>query len=37
MRYRHLADGLSKAGWTSGQIEKALGANLMRVCAESFG
>ncbi len=37
MRYRHLADGLSKAGWTSGQIEKALGANLMRVYAESFG
>lgn len=37
MRYRHLADGLSKAGWTSGQIEKALGANLMRVYGESFG
>ena len=37
MRYRHLADGLSAAGWTSGQIEKALGANLMRVYGESFG
>ena len=37
LRYRHLADGLSKAGWTSGQIEKALGGNLMRVYAETFG
>jgi membrane dipeptidase len=37
MRYRHLADGLSKAGWTTGQIEKALGANLLRVYGESFG
>ena len=37
MRYRHLADGLSKAGWTSGQVEKALGLNLMRVYGASFG
>jgi membrane dipeptidase len=37
MRYRHLADGLAKAGWTVGQIEKALGGNLMRVYGESFG
>jgi membrane dipeptidase len=37
LRYRHLADALSKAGWTAGQIEKALGANLMRVYGESFG
>jgi len=37
LRYRHLADGLSRAGWTSGQIEKALGANLMRVYGASFG
>jgi membrane dipeptidase len=37
MRYRHLAGGLSKAGWTTGQIEKALGGNLMRIYAESFG
>jgi membrane dipeptidase len=37
MRYRHLADGLSKAGWTAGQIEKALGGNLLRVYGESFG
>jgi membrane dipeptidase len=37
MRYRNLADGLSKAGWTVGQVEKALGANLMRVYGASFG
>ncbi len=37
MRFRHLADGLSKAGWTSRQIEKALGANLLRVYGEAFG
>jgi membrane dipeptidase len=36
-RYRHLADGLSKAGWTTGQVEKALGLNLMRVYGASFG
>ena len=34
---RHLADGLSKAGWTAGPVEKALGGNLMRVYGESFG
>jgi membrane dipeptidase len=37
MRYRHLAEGLSKAGWTTGQVAKALGGNLMRIYAESFG
>ena len=37
MRYHHLADGLSKAGWTTGQVEKALGLNLMRVYGASFG
>ena len=37
MRYRHLADGLSKAGWTTGQVEKALGGNLMRVYGDGFG
>lgn len=37
LRFRHLADGLSKAGWTTGQVEKALGGNLMRVYAETFG
>jgi membrane dipeptidase len=36
-RYRQLADGLSKAGWTVGQIEKALGGNLMRVYGDTFG
>ena len=36
MRYRHLADGLSRAGWTTPQIEKALGGNLLRVYGESF-
>lgn len=37
MRFRHLADGLSRDGWTTGQIEKALGGNLLRVYGESFG
>jgi membrane dipeptidase len=37
MRYRHLAEGLSKAGWTASEVEKALGANLMRVYGEAFG
>ena len=37
LRFRHLADGLSRTGWTTGQIEKALGGNLMRVYAEAFG
>jgi membrane dipeptidase len=36
-RYRRLADGLAKAGWTVGQIEKALGGNLMRVYGDTFG
>jgi membrane dipeptidase len=37
MRYRRLADGLSRAGWTSSQVEKALGGNLLRVYGETFG
>jgi len=37
MRYRRLADGLSKAGWTNTQVEKALGGNLLRVYGESIG
>jgi hypothetical protein len=37
MRYRHLADGLTKAGWTTGQVEKALGLDLVRVYGASFG
>ena len=31
MRFKHLADGLARAGWATGQIEKALGANLLRL------
>ncbi|KQT31004.1 hypothetical protein ASG29_15985 [Sphingomonas sp. Leaf412] len=34
MRFKHLADGLARAGWTTGQIEKALGANLLRLYGE---
>jgi membrane dipeptidase len=37
VRYRHRADGLSKAGWTTRQVENALGGSLMRVYGESFG
>ena len=36
MRFRHLADGLSRAGWSTTQVEKALGANLLRVYGETF-
>ncbi len=34
MRFRHLADGLSKAGWPARRIEKVLGDNLMRLYTE---
>jgi len=37
MRYRRLADGLSKAGWTTGQVEKALGVKSDAVYGASFG
>jgi membrane dipeptidase len=37
MRFKHLADGLSRAGWSTTQVEKALGANLLRVYGETFG
>lgn len=37
MRFRHLADGLSRAGWSTTQVEKALGSNLLRVYGEAFG
>ena len=37
LRFRHLADGLAKAGWTSAQIDKALGGNLLRLYGEAFG
>ena len=36
LRFRHLADGLSRAGWSTTQVEKALGANLLRVYGETF-
>lgn len=37
MRFKHLADGLSRAGWSTTQVEKALGANLLRLYGETFG
>lgn len=37
MRFKHLADGLARAGWNSRQIEKALGANLLRLYGEVWG
>jgi membrane dipeptidase len=37
MRFRHLVDGLAADGWTSTQIEKVLGGNLMRLYAETWG
>ena len=37
MRFKHLADGLARGGWTTGQIEKALGANLLRLYREVWG
>jgi membrane dipeptidase len=37
MRFKHLADGLARAGWATRQIEKALGANLLRLYGEVWG
>ncbi|MFD1612554.1 dipeptidase [Sphingomonas tabacisoli] len=37
MRFRMLADGLAKAGWSSARIDKVLGGNLMRLYAEVWG
>lgn len=37
MRFRHLADGLARAGWSSGRIEKVLGGNLLRLYREVWG
>lgn len=37
MRFRRLADGLAADGWTSAQIEKVLGGNLMRLYADVWG
>ena len=36
-RFHHLADALASARWTSAQIDKALGANLLRVYGEVWG
>jgi len=37
LRFRHLADGLAAAGWSSGRIEKVLGGNLMQLYSEVWG
>lgn len=37
LRFRRLADGLAQAGWSTTQIEKALGGNLLRLYGEAFG
>jgi membrane dipeptidase len=37
MRFRMLADGLAKAGWSQKRIDKILGGNLMRLYAEAWG
>jgi membrane dipeptidase len=37
MRFRHLADGLSRAGWKGARIDKVLGGNLLRVYGEVWG
>lgn len=37
LRFHHLADGLSRAGWSSGRIEKVLGGNLLRLYREVWG
>lgn len=37
LRFRMLADGLSKAGWSSARIDKVLGGNLMRLYGEVWG
>ncbi len=37
MRFRTLADALSTSGWPAARIDKVLGANLMRLYAETWG
>lgn len=37
LRFRHLADGLARAGWSSARIEKVLGGNLLRLYGETWG
>ena len=36
LRFHRLADGLARDGWSTGAIEKALGANLMRLYRETW-
>lgn len=36
-RFERLADGLARAGWRSEAIDKALGANLLRLYREAWG
>lgn len=36
-RFEHLSDGLARAGWRSAAIEKALGANVLRLYREAWG
>lgn len=37
MRFKMLANGLSADGWSTTQIEKVLGGNLMRLYADAWG
>lgn len=37
MRFRHLAADLDRAGWSTRQIEKALGTNLLRLYRDVWG
>jgi membrane dipeptidase len=36
-RFHHLADDLSRRGWTSGRIEKILGQNFLRLFSDVWG
>lgn len=36
MRFRMLADGLARAGWSQARIDKILGGNLMRLYGETW-
>jgi membrane dipeptidase len=36
LRFRHLATGLKRSGWTTDQVEKALGRNLLRLYSETW-
>jgi membrane dipeptidase len=37
LRFKHLADDLTRRGWPSGRVEKLLGANFARLFAEVWG